>query len=83
MASRKLAGAIAAMWTAAALLIGLALIDPAILVDNKELLFVTLGGIFGLGGWQIAKQAQVDQSPNTPPPARDELPAFTSKTNGG
>ena len=60
MASRKLAGAIASMVTAAALLLGLALINQQILVDNKELLFVALGGIFALGGYQIQKQATLD-----------------------
>ena len=60
MASRKLAGAVAAMVTAAGLLLGLALINQQILVDNKELLFVALGGIFALGGYQIQKQATLD-----------------------
>lgn len=76
MASRKLAGAIAAMCCIVGLLIGLAIIDPQILIDSKELVFLAVGAIAALGGWQIQKQAQVDAANGTPP-------TFHTKTNGG
>ena len=58
--SRKLLAAWAAMLTIAGLLVGLAVIDTALLETNKELLILAIGAIAGLGGFAINKQAQVD-----------------------
>ena len=61
MASRKLAGAIAGMLSAVGLILGIAAIEPSLFIDAKEVIFTALAGIFGLGGWQVFQQAQIDR----------------------
>lgn len=60
VASRKLAAVCASMGAAAGLVLGIAAIDPAIFDQAKEIIILALGGIFGIGGWQVQQQAVVD-----------------------
>lgn len=60
MISKKLVAALSAMLTIAALIIGLALINAQILIDNKELLALCIVSITGLGGYAVNRQAALD-----------------------
>ena len=58
--SRKLLGAWGAMAASVGLLITLAVIQPTLLTEAKEVVIVALAGIFGVGGFQVQQQAKVD-----------------------
>ncbi len=60
--SRKLFAAAVAMGAITGLLVGLAIIDTALLETNKDLLIIAIAAIAGLGGFAVNKQAQVDQA---------------------
>lgn len=80
MASRKLAGAIAAMGAITAIVIVCLFRDASLLttaaVDSP--LVIAIGAISALGGWQIAKQAQVDAKNG----GGTEVPTFVDKIGG-
>lgn len=59
--SRKLAAAVAAMAGVVGLVLGLAVIEPGLLTDAKEVVGVAVIGIIGLGGYHMTKQAEVDR----------------------
>lgn len=60
LTSRKLAAVIAAILGIVGLLVGLALLNAALLADNKELLIFAIGAIAGLGGYVVNQQAKLD-----------------------
>ena len=58
--SRKLLAAFGAMVTISGLIIGLAIINSGLLVENKELLLAAIVIVGGLGGFAVQKQAELD-----------------------
>jgi len=74
IASRKLIGSVAAMLCALGLVLGTAALQPSLFSDPSArwILGETLVGIFGLGGWQVAKQAQIDQLNGAKPESQPE-----------
>ncbi len=58
--SKKLLAAWGAMITIAGVILSLALINSALLAQNKELLIIIVAAVAGLGGFAVQKQAELD-----------------------
>ena len=61
LSSRKLAGVIAAILGNLGVVLGLAVIYPEALTTATEVVMLTLAGITGLGGFQVWRQAVIDE----------------------
>ena len=61
LSSRKLAGVIAAILAIVGLVLGLAVIQPTVFTEATEVVLVSIGAIAGLGGFQVYRQAVIDE----------------------
>lgn len=60
LSSRKLVGIIAAILGVLGLVLGLAVIHPAVFTEATNVVLVAIGGIVGLGGFQVWRQSLND-----------------------
>lgn len=58
LTSRKLVGAIAAMLSVVGLVIGSAVVGNV----STEVLLTAIGAVTGLGGYQVQRQARIDEN---------------------
>ena len=63
LSSRKLAGLIVAICGIVGLVLGLAIISPQTITESSEVVLTALIAISGLGGFQVYRQAKVDEHP--------------------
>lgn len=62
LSSRKLVGVIASILGVVGLILGLAVIQPDVFTEAVNVVLLAIVGIVGLGGFQVHRQAAIDES---------------------
>ena len=61
LSSRKLVGLIAAIVGVVGLVLGLAILQPDVFTEATNVVLLAIAGIVGLGGFQLHRQAIIDE----------------------